>query len=192
MADSPTPDTDNPSLSRIQILSAMIVTAVILAAIARIWMALSPGILFPLNPNSSTCLMGLGLGLAITAMSGAVYQLWPGYRKSADEYLELVLRPLIWPDLIWLGLLPGLSEELLFRGVVLPAVGLGVGGIFISSVCFGVMHYSGSKHWPYIVWATAIGGVLGSSAVLTGSLVVPVIAHITTNFVSSCLWKLRH
>jgi membrane protease YdiL (CAAX protease family) len=170
----------------------MIVTALILAAIARIWMALSPGVLFPLNISGQNAAQGALLGLAITAMSGVVYRLWPLYRKSADEYLELVLRPLVWPDLIWLGLLPGLSEELLFRGVVLPAIGLGVGGIVISSLSFGAMHYSGSKHWPYIVWATVIGALLGTSAVVTGSLFVPVMAHITTNVVSSCLWKFRN
>ncbi|MEL6225235.1 MAG: CPBP family intramembrane glutamic endopeptidase [Cyanobacteria bacterium J06627_8] len=175
-----------------QVLSAMIVTALILSAIARIWMALAPGVLFPVNLSLVNGLQGALLGLVITLMSGIIYRLWPLYRKSADEYLELVLRPLIWPDLVWLGLLPGLSEELLFRGIVLSAVGSGVGGIMISSVCFGAMHYSGSKHWPYIVWATTIGGVLGTAAVMTGSLFVPVVAHITTNIVSSCLWKLRN
>ncbi|MEB3210813.1 MAG: CPBP family intramembrane glutamic endopeptidase [Leptolyngbyaceae bacterium] len=192
MANSPTPDTNGQSLTRIQVLSAMIVTALILAAIARIWMAFAPGVLFPVQLNGLNGLLGITLGLIITAMSGIIYRLWPLYRKSADEYLELVLRPLVWPDLIWLGLLPGLSEELLFRGVVLPAFGVGVGGIFISSVCFGAMHYSGSKHWPYIIWATIIGAVLGSAAVITGSLLVPVVAHITTNVVSSCMWKLKH
>ncbi len=166
-------------------------TAVVLAAIARLWIALSPGVLFPLNPSILTLISGVGLGLGITALSGLVYQIWPVYRKSADEYLNLVLKPLVWPDLVWLGLLPGLSEELLFRGVVLPAIGIGAGGIVISSICFGVLHYSGSKNWPYIVWATVIGMVLGTAAVMTGSLLVPVSAHITTNFVSSCLWKLR-
>lgn len=170
----------------------MIVTAVILAAIARLWIAFSPGVLFPLNASVQSLAIGIGLGLVITIMSGLVYQVWPVYRQSADEYLELVLKPLVWPDLIWLGLLPGLSEELLFRGVVLPAIGIGVWGIAISSLCFGALHFSGSKHWPYIIWATVIGSVLGSATVITGSLLVPVTAHVTTNLVSSCLWKLRH
>ena len=56
--------------------------------------------------------------------SSIIYRLWPAYRQSADVYLALVLKPLILMDLIWLGLLPGLSEELLFRGVMLPALGL--------------------------------------------------------------------
>ena len=191
MSHSSSPDPIPEALSRFQILSAMLVTAVILAVIARIWMIFDPGLLLPLNPSLAALGWGIVTGLAITAMSSVVYRLWPRYRRSADTYLEMVLRPLVWPDLIWLGLLPGLSEELLFRGVLLPAIGLGVGGVLISSLCFGVLHYSGSQNWPYIVWATIIGGVLGASALLTGSLLVPVVAHITTNFVSSCLWKFR-
>lgn len=191
MSQSPLPEPNTDSLTRFQILAAMVVTALVLAAIARIWILFDADLLFPLNPSFGSLGWGLVIGLSITGMSSLVYRLWPLYRQSADTYLEMVLRPLVWPDLIWLGLLPGLSEELLFRGVLLPAAGLGVGGILISSLCFGVLHYSGSQNWPYIIWATIIGGVLGVSTVMSGSLLVPVVAHITTNFVSSCLWKFR-
>lgn len=192
MTDSPSPDPSVETLSRFQILAAMVITAVVLAAIARLWMVFDPGVLLPLNPSLVRVGLGLVIGLGITAMSGIVYRIWPVYRRSADAYLMMVLSPLVWPDLIWLGLLPGLSEELFFRGVLLPAIGLGPVGLVMSSLCFGVLHYSGSKNWPYIIWATLIGGVLGLSALLTGSLLVPVVAHITTNFVSSCLWKVQH
>ena len=33
-----------------------------------------------------------------------------------------VLTPLQWPDLLWLAALPGISEELLFRGALIPAI----------------------------------------------------------------------
>ena len=99
---------------------------------------------------------------------------------------------MLWPDLIWVGLLPGLSEELLFRGVMLPAIGLNITGIIVSSLCFGVLHISGLQHWPYVVWATAVGILLAYSALLTGNLLVPIVAHIFTNLVASYFWKLRH
>ena len=96
------------------------------------------------------------------------------------------------PDIIWVGLLPGLSEELLFRGVMLPALGFNVTGVIISSVCFGVLHLSGSEQWPYVVWATAVGLLFGFSALLTGNLLVPLVAHVLTNLVSSYSWKLAY
>jgi uncharacterized protein len=40
-----------------------------------------------------------------------------------------------------------------------------------------------------VIWATVIGAVLGGSAIATGSLLVPIAAHITTNLVSAYLWK---
>ncbi|MCG8363773.1 MAG: CPBP family intramembrane metalloprotease, partial [Pseudanabaenales cyanobacterium] len=121
--------------------------------------------------------------------SAVVYRLWPAYRRSADYYLKLVLKPLLWPDLLWMGLLPGLSEELLFRGVMLPAIGMNLVGIVVSSLCFGVLHLSGLQQWPYVVWATLVGFLLGFSALVTGNLLVPILAHIVTNLVSSLAWK---
>jgi len=121
-----------------------------------------------------------------------VYRLWPAYRQSADFYLEMVLKPLVLPDLIWLGLLPGMSEELLFRGVMLPAVGLNATGVLATSLLFGVLHLSGRQQWPYVVWASVVGLLLGFSAVATGNLLVPIVAHIVTNLLSSYLWKLGH
>ena len=95
-------------------------------------------------------------------------------------------------DLLWMGLLPGLSEELLFRGVMLPAIGLNWTGVIFSSLCFGVLHLSGLQQWPYVVWATVVGLAFGGSALMTGNLLVPVVAHIITNLLSSLIWKVRH
>lgn len=36
--------------------------------------------------------------------------------------LAQILAPLQWYDLIWVAALPGISEELLFRGALIPAV----------------------------------------------------------------------
>ncbi|NJN57442.1 MAG: CPBP family intramembrane metalloprotease [Leptolyngbyaceae cyanobacterium SL_5_9] len=179
-------------LSRVQILVAMAVTAVILLLVARLWLLFDSVSPLAVDLSISALLIGVGIGLGITVASAIVYRLWSGYRKSADYYLELVLKPLVWFDLIWLGLLPGLSEELLFRGVMLPAIGLNPFGVFISSVCFGVLHYSGSQQWAYVIWAAVVGGVLGLSALETGNLLIPIAAHITTNLVSSCMWKVKH
>ena len=176
-------------LTRNQVLIAMGVTAIALLAIAKLWLHFSSVSLLTWSWNATGLLWGVGIGVGITLASTLIYRLWPAYRHSADFYLELVLKPLLWPDLIWLGLLPGLSEELLFRGVMLPAVGLNAIGLIFSSLCFGVLHLSGAKQWPYVVWATVVGLLLGWSAIATANLLVPVVAHIVTNLVSSCVWK---
>lgn len=168
----------------------MAVTAMILFAIAKAWMHFGAIALLPWQWNLQAGLWGVGLGGIITGSSALVYRLWPAYRESANTYLELVLKPLIWTDLIWLGLLPSLSEELLFRGVMLPALGLGVLALVGSSLCFGMSHLNGWRQWPYAAWATTVGFALAGSAIVTNNLLVPVIAHLFTNWVSGFSWKL--
>ncbi len=176
-------------LSRTQVLIAMGVTAVVLLMVAKLWIQFGavPRIAFRWSVQDVG--LGVGLGVAITIASSLIYRLWPAYREAADYYLRLVLHPLVWSDLIWLGLLPGLSEELLFRGVMLPAFGLNPEGLAVSSLCFGVLHMSSLRQWPYVIWATVVGGVMGYSAWQTGNLLVPVIAHVVTNWLSSAIWK---
>ncbi len=175
-------------LTRPQLLVAMAATALILLVIARLWLFFEP-IQLPVALKGQDAAVGLSIGLAISAISGLIYRLWPAYRQSADFYLVFVLAPLSVADSVWVGLLPGMSEELLFRGVMLPAIGLNTTGLIVSSLCFGVLHMSGRQQWPYAIWASVIGLVLGGSALATGNLLVPVVAHITTNFVSSFIWQ---
>ncbi|HEY9768360.1 MAG TPA: CPBP family intramembrane glutamic endopeptidase [Coleofasciculaceae cyanobacterium] len=186
---------NNPELeplSRTQILVFMGVTAVLLLAIAKVWQKLGAVELLSVRFTTQALLWSVALAIGITLTSGVIYRLWPAYRRSADVYLELVIKPLMWTDIIWLGLLPGLSEELLFRGVMLPALGLNLTAVLISSILFGVLHLSGNNQWPYVVWATIVGFALGYCALVTGNLVVPVVAHIITNLVSGSLWKVSH
>ncbi|MEA5574885.1 CPBP family intramembrane glutamic endopeptidase [Anabaena sp. UHCC 0451] len=180
-----------PQLSRTQVLVAMGATAIILWIAAKLWLRFGNFPLFKLYWYPQDLFLGVGLGIIITVFSGLAYRFSPRYRKSADYYLELVLKPLVLPDLIWLGLLPGLSEELLFRGVMLPALGADHVAVLVTSLCFGVLHLSGAEQWPYVIWATIIGIILGYSALLSGNLLVPIIAHILTNWLSSYLWKTR-
>lgn len=187
MKDSNPPPAE--SLTRSQVLIAMGATAIILLAIAKLWEYFGNVPRMPLEFTGKSFLLGIALALAITLASSIAHRLWPAYRRSADFYLELVLKPLIFTDFIWLGLLPGLSEELLFRGIMLPALGMNVTALILTSVLFGVLHFSGTQQWPYVIWATTIGFVLGLTALLTGNLLIPIVAHILTNFLSGCLWK---
>jgi membrane protease YdiL (CAAX protease family) len=185
----PRPPSESDDFSRIQILIAMGVTAVALLIVARVWMAFGSVQVLPIYLTGLAIAQGVGLGIGITLTSSLVYWLWAGYRHSAEQYLQLVLKPLVWPDLIWLGLLPGLSEELLFRGVMLPALGLNGVALMLSSCFFGILHFNGTQNWSYVIWAAAVGLILGSAALVTGNLLVPIVAHILTNLISSCVWK---
>ena len=192
MVEQQNQEPEIPYLTRTQVLVAMGVTAIILWIVAKLWLHWSNVILFKWYWHEQDLLLGIGLGVIITILSGSAYRFSVPYRKSADYYLEIVLKPLAMPDLIWLGLLPGLSEELLFRGVMLPALGADHLAVIVSSLCFGVLHLSGHQQWPYVIWATLIGVILGYSALLSGNLLLPIVAHIVTNLFSSYLWKIKN
>ncbi len=189
MVEKQNQNPENSYLTRTQVLVAMGFTALALWIVAKLWLELGQVALLSWRWDNRDFLVGIGLALTITGGSGLAYQYWTPYRQSADYYLQIVLKPLVLPDLLWLGLLPGLSEELLFRGVMLPAFGMDHFAVIASSICFGVLHFSGSQQWAYVVWATAVGVVLAYSALLSGNLLVPIVAHILTNLLSSYLWK---
>jgi uncharacterized protein len=184
---------ENPeieTLTRIQILTAMGLTAVVWLVITKLTLEFSHVSLLRLYWSPVDLLLGIALAVVITISSSIIYRIWPAYKQSADFYLNLILKPLVLPDLIWLGLLPGLSEELLFRGIGLPLFGLNATGIIASSISFGILHFNSLQQWPYVVWATTVGLFLGFSAVETGNLLVPIIAHILTNIISGYMWKM--
>lgn len=183
---------DSPALSRTQVLLAMALTAILWLILARIWLYTPfAGGLLPLYWSGWAFGIGLGLCCAITGLSGFLYTVWPSYRQASDAYLTLVLTPLAWPDLLWIGLLPGLSEELLFRGVLLPSLGLNWAGIIGTSLCFGILHAGTRQHWPYALWATIVGGFFAYSAVATHNLLLPIVAHTCTNWLAAILWKMQ-
>ena len=180
---------DTLDLSRQQVLVAMGVTAVLLAVISKLWLWLGNVTLLNARWDNTDALKGVALGLVVVVLSRGLYFLWPQYRACAEQYMTTIVAPLEWPDMIWLGLLPSMSEELLFRGVALGALGLTPLAIAATSIAFGSLHLMDLKQWPYGVWAMAIGAIFGFSLLFTGNLLVPGIAHLVANILSGFIWK---
>lgn len=172
------------SLTREQVLLTLAVTALILLVVAQTW-----GWLVELSWltlwhwDGLALVYGLLLGLGLNGLGWLGYALWPSFREASDSYLTLVLKPLRPADLIWLGLLPGLSEELLFRGVALTNVGL-----IASSVLFGLLHMLDLRYWSYALWALVVGLLLGFTMMETGNLLIPVVAHVVNNWLAAGIW----
>lgn len=75
-------------------------------------------------------------------------------------------------DVLVISVAAGVGEELLFRGVLQPEVGL-----LPASLIFGLLHTGGSGTLAFGAWVAVMGGVLGGLAVWTDGLLAPVIAH---------------
>jgi membrane protease YdiL (CAAX protease family) len=179
------------SFTRIQILIFMGVTALLLLMISQLWRYFGAIKIIPVIFTFQAIGLGILIGIGIITISLILTQFWEKYRISARQYLDLIITPLVFPDLIWVGLLPGLSEELLFRGVMIPAFGYDLLAVIISSVIFGILHLSDRQNWSYALWAGIIGLILGYTVYLTGNLLIPIIAHTLTNTLSSVLWKIK-
>ena len=85
-------------------------------------------------------------------------------------------------DVVAIALLSGLTEELFFRGVLMPEIGIG-----LSSLCFGALH---ALCAVYFAWATLVGAAFGALALAGGSLLTPIVAHATYNL-GALLWLRR-
>lgn len=180
-----------PPLSRRQVWSALVMTTLILLGVAGSWAWLGQLDRIPLRFEGLSLLWGVVWGLGIAVISQGIYRLWPAYRQVARAYMTMVIEPLTWTDVIWIGLLPGLTEELLFRGVALAALGTSPEIILFTSVIFGVLHVLDLRFWPYGVWATLVGLLMAISFVVTGNLLVPILAHMLTNILAGYSWKLQ-
>jgi len=87
-------------------------------------------------------------------------------------------------QLALISLLAGLGEELLFRGVMQPALQMatgGLGGLILASLLFGMAHWLNAA---YVAFAFLMGLYLGLLYWLTGNLVIPIIVHGAYDFLA--------
>jgi membrane protease YdiL (CAAX protease family) len=83
------------------------------------------------------------------------------------------------------------SEEIFFRGILLPAAARMMGrkrALIVQALLFGAVHCVGAwRVWPLAVPLAVVGLVCGWLYVRTGSLAVAVAAHFTFNAVNVAL-----
>jgi membrane protease YdiL (CAAX protease family) len=91
-----------------------------------------------------------------------------------------IARQLSGGDILVLAVLSGVAEELLFRGLLQPYV-----GVVAQALLFGVVHQMrGPSRWVWAAWAAAVGLGLGIIYQLTGSIWGPVLAHAMVNAIN--------
>jgi membrane protease YdiL (CAAX protease family) len=125
-----------------------------------------------LRPTPGAIIAGIIAGAALWATIPLLLRSIP-MRRVWNGVLLPFAATLAPRDVVVVALLSGLTEELFFRGVLLPEV-----GIVLSSLCFGALH---ALCATYLVWATVIGAGFSALALVSGSLVTPIVAHATYN-----------
>jgi len=108
----------------------------------------------------------LWLCIPLLRLSGAMRRVW-------EDLLVPFARQFSVMDVLLIASLSGVSEELLFRGVLLPEIGL-----VASSLVFGALH---ALNAVYALWAACTGAAFGLLAMERNSLMAPIVAHATYN-----------
>jgi membrane protease YdiL (CAAX protease family) len=98
------------------------------------------------------------------------------FTRGVYEFLEGVIFPLVRQaslgELLLGAAMAGFSEELFFRGLLQPRI-----GIPAASVVFGLLHGPSRELWPLAVWATGAGALLGLVYSSTENLLLPTLVH---------------
>lgn len=145
------------------------------ALLAWCWQESLPG---PLDAHSlmQAALIGLGAGLIFVAFTWLLSRCWAPMRMLESEFRS-ALGPLSVAQIVQIALLSGLSEEVFFRGVLQPWIGL-----WAATLIFGAVHFVPHRAYrPWAFFALVAGVGFGFLLEWTGSLLAPIVAHITVN-----------
>ena len=126
--------------------------------------------------HSYSLLLGLAFGASLVIASRFCVGRFRWARRLHGEFRP-VARQLSLGGITLLAVASAVGEELLFRGLLQPFVGL-----VPQAVVFGLVHQiPGPSRWVWAGWAAAVGLGMGALFALTGSLLGPVVAHAMVN-----------
>ena len=121
--------------------------------------------------------VGAGCGLAVVALSRVLERAFAWARELGDAMGEL-LGKLDSRTILVVAVFSALGEEMLFRGLLQPSIGL-----VWSSLIFGLLHVGpGRRYIPWTVMAVGMGFAFGGMFFYTGNLLAPILAHFTINY----------
>lgn len=130
-----------------------------------------------------------GLVVVISSCRYLLLKTWPDFAESCEAANQQVLSSLQPLDYLVVAFLPGISEELLFRGALLPLFGFDWKSVLVVAAIFGVLHLGGGRKYSFAVWATFIGLMYGYATILSSSIVVPMASHAANNLVGGIIWR---
>ncbi|XP_022726450.1 uncharacterized protein LOC111282576 isoform X1 [Durio zibethinus] len=130
-----------------------------------------------------------GLVMLISSCRYVLLKTWPNFAESSEKANQQVLSSLQPYDYLVVAFLPGMSEELLFRGALLPIFGLDWKSVLVVATLFGVLHLGNGRKYSFAVWATFVGIVYGYATIISSSVVVPMASHALNNLVGGILWR---
>jgi membrane protease YdiL (CAAX protease family) len=123
--------------------------------------------------------VGVAVGLAVVGLTRIATRHFAWAQHLHVSFHDL-LGPLTRREIVILALASSIGEELLFRGALLPWV-----GVWWQAAVFALLHVGpGKRFLPWTASALVLGVGFGWLAVGTTNLGAPIAAHFTINFLN--------
>jgi uncharacterized protein len=127
-------------------------------------------------------ILGFAVGLGVVWLTRIATRHFQWARDLHGSFRDL-LGPLTGHEIMILALASSIGEELLFRGALLPWM-----GVWLQALVFALLHVGpGRRFLPWTLSALVLGLAFGWLAEWTGSLGAPIAAHFAINYLN-----LRH
>jgi membrane protease YdiL (CAAX protease family) len=165
------------------VAAAYLVLALVGAALSMLLNGANPFLhptpklaLGPVERHALSALLGLVLGAFVVATSRLTVSHWMWARRLHGELRPVAVGMGSW-TIVMVALLSSLGEEMVFRSLLTPIVGVGV-----QALLFGLLHQMrGKSRWIWVAWAACMGLALGGLYWVTGSLAGPIVSHAVIN-----------
>ncbi|MDB4961461.1 MAG: Abortive infection protein [Myxococcales bacterium] len=123
--------------------------------------------------------IGAGIALTIVALTRVATRKFQ-WAKDLHRSFRDLLGPLTLREIVILAAASSIGEELLFRGALMPWL-----GVWAQGAIFALLHIGpGKRFLPWTASALALGVGFGALAAWTGNLGGPIAAHFMINFLN--------
>jgi hypothetical protein len=132
---------------------------------------------------------GVGLGFAgTTVLVCEVLRTFCGWARRMEQEFAAIISCLSASQVLLLALLSSVAEEVVFRGVLLPEIGL-----WLSTLAFALLHFPWNLRmvpWPF--FALVVGLCFGGMVYFFGGIIGPLVGHFVINTVNLLLIRRRN
>jgi len=123
--------------------------------------------------------IGAAFGIGVVGLTRVATRNFQWARDLHNSFHDL-LGPLTGREILILALASSIGEEVLFRGALMPWM-----GVWLQGAVFALIHVAPGKRFrPWTISAFVLGVAFGWVAVWTGNLGGPIAAHFIINFLN--------
>lgn len=128
------------------------------------------------------CAIGLVVGILAGALADGVLSRWSRARVMRELGAELARG--LWSHNPWVlagtAVVGGAAEEVFFRGVLHPWL-----GVWLSALAFGAVHIRLQRRlWLWPLLSVAFGLLASGTLLATGTLLAPIAMHVLVNLMA--------